>query len=511
MFSRNANEFRDTMHNFPLLVLPADAAPTATQHVPMAANPRGRQQAFLAVFEQMGGQDAADSATLAQVESGAWDDSPDESEGALTEQSDTPEPDIDDDTSAQIVVDDRSDVLSVPPAAQVAAGVKAFALAPAPTTSQNRAQVSDPLLTTRGALEHHVEARLKEAANGGSVGMALVVPHRIDGPNARTQHPAQGLDVARLQYGALPADPSVGRFDQTRVTASQEKGDRPPTPTQPDAGQSGTPKSDVPMPPLARIPAQAMARPTQRVQIETLSTAPPPPNNFSAAIRAAAQEQTGVGTVSAWSDRTLPTGNFATLADHRVAGPIGRALSAAPIHPFSASAAPTSDGAPQVQLTLAEVIATDQDLQPIAPQRYDPPGGTDVIPLRAEPHRIPTAQAAQILVRTPNQPVEISLNPEELGRVRMALTTTDTGVSLVITTERADALDLMRRHIDQLAQDFKNLGYESIEFAFHQGRSGDHGANSQDQGATVRTADPEESPAPLPQNRPASAGLDLRL
>ncbi|MHA6264172.1 flagellar hook-length control protein FliK [Arenibacterium sp. CAU 1754] len=503
------------MHNIPLLVLPADAAPTATQHVPKAAIPQDQQQAFLTVFQKMGDPDAADSAALAQAETGAPDDSPDEIEGALPEQSETPDPDIDDDTSAQMAVDDRSDVLLVPPAAQVAAGVKAFALAPAPTTSENRAQVSGPLLTTRGAIEHHVEARLKETANGGTVGMALVATHRLDGPNAQKLQSTQGLDVARLHNRSLPADPSVGRFDKIKATASHENGDGPRALTRPDPGKSGAPKSDVPMVPLARIPAQSTVGPTLRAQIETLNTAPPPTNNVSAAIQTATQELTGVGTVSEWFGRPLPTGNFAPPAAQQVVGPIGRSLSAATIHPFSASALLTPDSGPEVQLALAEVMVTDQDPQPTSAQRVDPPSGagaaTEAIPLRAEPHRIPTAQAAQILVRSPNQPVEISLNPEELGRVRMALTTSDAGVSLVITTDRTDTLDLMRRHIDQLAQDFKNLGYESIDFAFHQGHSGDHGANSQDQGATVSIADAEESSAPLPQNRPATAGLDLRL
>ena len=65
-------------------------------------------------------------------------------------------------------------------------------------------------------------------------------------------------------------------------------------------------------------------------------------------------------------------------------------------------------------------------------------------------------------------PVELSLSPEELGKVKMTLSATDGAMTLVVTAERHDTLDLLRRNIDQLAQDFRDLGYDSLEFSFGQ-------------------------------------------
>lgn len=133
--------------------------------------------------------------------------------------------------------------------------------------------------------------------------------------------------------------------------------------------------------------------------------------------------------------------------------------------------------------------------------------------LRADVHRFPTAQAAQILARHPDQPLEIALNPEELGRVRMSLSTSETAVTMVITTERPETLDLMRRHIDQLAQDLQALGFDKIGFEFRHGQSGDQeefGTIRQDASADDHNSDDNETP-PLPATRSATAGLDLRL
>ncbi len=79
-------------------------------------------------------------------------------------------------------------------------------------------------------------------------------------------------------------------------------------------------------------------------------------------------------------------------------------------------------------------------------------------------------QLADSAARFPGQPVEVTLTPEELGRVRMTLTTTDGGLTLSLVADRPETLALMRRHIDQLAQDFRDLGFQNLSFSFAQGR-----------------------------------------
>lgn len=62
--------------------------------------------------------------------------------------------------------------------------------------------------------------------------------------------------------------------------------------------------------------------------------------------------------------------------------------------------------------------------------------------------------------------IELHLNPPELGRVRLSLSGADGMMTMNISADRSDTLDLIRRHIDWLATDFRDLGYGSARFTF---------------------------------------------
>ncbi|MEL6464890.1 MAG: flagellar hook-length control protein FliK [Pseudomonadota bacterium] len=79
---------------------------------------------------------------------------------------------------------------------------------------------------------------------------------------------------------------------------------------------------------------------------------------------------------------------------------------------------------------------------------------------------------AQVFQRAPDKPVEIALNPIELGRVRLVMTTQETGITITVSAERGDTLELMRRNIDDLGQSLSDLGFEDVSFAFEQHRQG---------------------------------------
>ncbi|WP_332872689.1 flagellar hook-length control protein FliK [Albibacillus kandeliae] len=141
------------------------------------------------------------------------------------------------------------------------------------------------------------------------------------------------------------------------------------------------------------------------------------------------------------------------------------------------------------------------------------------VTIRADLSRMPTATLAEELARVPRRAVEISLSPEELGRVHMTLSTRDTGLVLVVNADRADTLDLMRRHIDQLGQEFRRMGYQDIGFEFGQSgsegrseRASDHVNGLLDD--AIATSEVPEIVVPRAATRPSgagSAGLDLRL
>lgn len=135
--------------------------------------------------------------------------------------------------------------------------------------------------------------------------------------------------------------------------------------------------------------------------------------------------------------------------------------------------------------------------------------GIEIQTQRIEASRFPSPQVVEHLLRQPERAVEISLHPRELGRVHMALASTDVGTTLTITADRPETLDLMRRHIEQLAQEFKHLGHGDVGFAFRQG--GADGQAARGQGAPMISGDAEGAPELAHPEPMASSGLDLRL
>jgi hypothetical protein len=79
------------------------------------------------------------------------------------------------------------------------------------------------------------------------------------------------------------------------------------------------------------------------------------------------------------------------------------------------------------------------------------------------------AQLSEVVQRRGSNVVELTLNPVELGRVRLSLVPGDGIMSVSILADRPETLDLMRRHIDLLAQDFRDMGYASASFSFGRG------------------------------------------
>ena len=120
-----------------------------------------------------------------------------------------------------------------------------------------------------------------------------------------------------------------------------------------------------------------------------------------------------------------------------------------------------------------------------------------------------TAQQLAVAVhKTQDGVTSLVLNPEELGRVRLAITTQDGIMAVTITTERAETQDLMRRHIDMLAQEMRELGYENVGFSFEGRGGGDH----ESQTTPERIIEQELLLVDAPLAATATqSGLDLRL
>lgn len=82
-------------------------------------------------------------------------------------------------------------------------------------------------------------------------------------------------------------------------------------------------------------------------------------------------------------------------------------------------------------------------------------------------------QMATAVRTTSDNSVAITLKPAELGRVQISMSTSEAGVVVHVIAERPETLELMRRHIDQLANEFQDIGYGQSEFRFDGAGSGE--------------------------------------
>ncbi|MGR3322706.1 MAG: flagellar hook-length control protein FliK [Pseudooceanicola sp.] len=126
-------------------------------------------------------------------------------------------------------------------------------------------------------------------------------------------------------------------------------------------------------------------------------------------------------------------------------------------------------------------------------------------------------QIAQAARQVTEGRIELTLRPQELGHLRMVLHPTEAGLTLAIQAERAETLDLVRRHAEALTSALEEAGYDDVQLSFGHGTDEQEGADAGDGPGSAPGAEPEtdsEAPAkagPAPHDRGASGGLDMRM
>lgn len=133
-------------------------------------------------------------------------------------------------------------------------------------------------------------------------------------------------------------------------------------------------------------------------------------------------------------------------------------------------------------------------------------------------------QVAQVAQSAPSTPVGLALNPEELGRIQLTFVTENGALSVAITAERPETLDLMRRHIDALAQELRSIGYREVNFGFSSdGKNADASTSegfahadempgeSDDFKSEPLIDAPAETDPTIPLLTSSTQGVDLRL
>lgn len=127
--------------------------------------------------------------------------------------------------------------------------------------------------------------------------------------------------------------------------------------------------------------------------------------------------------------------------------------------------------------------------------------------------RFAAAQVADLAKSATPGVVDISLSPEELGRLNISFLTNDAGLAVTIVAERPETVDLIRRNITELTQELQALGYN--DFSVDIGSSGSDQSGGTAAGSTERA--PPEASESLQNTSPAAStlslpdGLDLRL
>ncbi|MEM9697380.1 MAG: flagellar hook-length control protein FliK [Pseudomonadota bacterium] len=162
--------------------------------------------------------------------------------------------------------------------------------------------------------------------------------------------------------------------------------------------------------------------------------------------------------------------------------------------------------------------AVDADLS-IAP-RSDAPASATTLPATSLPARqaLPqqvARQMAEAFHNAPNRPVEITLSPEELGRVRLGLSASEGNIVVTIFAERAETGDLMRRHISALESAFQELGYNGINFDFGGGQTAQdnagEGAKKEQSDRSTAALTASDDPVAIHLKSAPLTGIDIRL
>ncbi|MFP4304326.1 flagellar hook-length control protein FliK [Rhodosalinus sp.] len=192
-------------------------------------------------------------------------------------------------------------------------------------------------------------------------------------------------------------------------------------------------------------------------------------------------------------------------------GPPGRTTAiAAGASPGAVKAAAAPGDAPLFEPMLAALDTVG------APASAGQPQASSQPELASQAARI-VRQIVEVMPSGPDRMTELTLDPEELGRVRLGIATGEQGVSVQILAERPETLELLRRNLDLLSEDLRRLGFSGITVDLGSGGAG--------AGAEERSPAPREDAAPAPDatHRPGApaperadaptgrGALDLRL
>ncbi|QFS84785.1 flagellar hook-length control protein FliK [Roseivivax sp. THAF197b] len=109
--------------------------------------------------------------------------------------------------------------------------------------------------------------------------------------------------------------------------------------------------------------------------------------------------------------------------------------------------------------------------------------------------------------------IDLRLEPEELGRLRIAISAGEAGFNVQIVGDRMETVDLLRRHAAALERVFSDAGLDLASFGFGTGSKMSDRAqlSTDDNSVSEAIALPAPSSKAVPGSETGRDGLDLRL
>jgi flagellar hook-length control protein FliK len=178
-------------------------------------------------------------------------------------------------------------------------------------------------------------------------------------------------------------------------------------------------------------------------------------------------------------------------------------------------ALPGADSAAVGPVDPVAIALSASETRPTEQGRPDSSGPDSPKPTAPDHGARASQQVAAALALSHDGRIEIRLDPEELGPVRVALEPADGTMTVHVSADRGETLDLLRRNSDQLARDLRDIGYRDVSFDFGSEQRPDSRQPPAYEPFVPSAAEPGNDVAPtLPasvRRAVASAGLDLRL
>lgn len=133
------------------------------------------------------------------------------------------------------------------------------------------------------------------------------------------------------------------------------------------------------------------------------------------------------------------------------------------------------------------------------------------------PPPIPLQVVEAMIAALPHDPdhIELTLRPEELGNLRFDIQRHGHHLQFVLSADRPETLDLMRRHLPELLAELRQAGIDSSSFSFSgwsEGRQPAREDRPVPAGGHMLAENPSSVPVTAPRiETPKQTGLDLRL